>query len=597
MTLPHARRIRFRSLAWVVSACFLAVLVRLVQLHWVDAPELRAEAYQARRHVETRPCRRGEIRDVQDNLLAVSEDVWDIGVDPESLRPGEESRIPEVAAALGLPPAKVREAFVSRTRVDAEGVERKVRWTVLLKEVGEPLMRKVQALRIKALRAELKYRRSYPKGSLASHVVGYVNKEGVPAAGIERVMDPLLAGQNGWIESERDGRRREIASNRLREVVPVDGSTVVLTLNSLIQKTCEDALAAAAERYRPKGGIIIVSEPRTGRILGLANWPTYDLNRFFDPKAAPMDSQRNRAVSDVYEPGSVFKIVSVAGALEERLITPNSVFDCGATTVPYRGRMVSMPADSHAIGAADIRQIVRESSNRGTVQVGMQYAERFGEERFFGLIKSFGFGAPTGLITGAEVPGLLIPPKRWDGLTISRVPMGHSVSVTAIQMHMAMSAVAAEGLLMQPQLVLRVEDPVTREPFLSYPPRSRGRALSAETARRLAGMLREVCGKGGTAPVADIAGYEVAGKTGTTQKIVGGRYSSAHHVASFCGFFPAQDPRLAVTVIIDEPQGEGVGYGGKVSAPIFREVAEKCIRWLDIPPVASVRGAYAEVRR
>lgn len=597
MTLPHARRIRFRSLAWVVSACFLAVLVRLVQLHWVDAPELRAEAYQARRHVETRPCRRGEIRDVQDNLLAVSEDVWDIGIDPESLRPGEESRIPEVAAALGLPAAKVREAFASRTRVDAEGVERKVRWTVLLKEVGEPLMRKVQALRIKALRAELKYRRSYPKGTLASHVVGYVNKEGVPAAGIERVMDSLLAGQNGWIESERDGRRREIASNRLREVAPVDGSTVVLTIHGQVQKACEDALEAAAQRYRPKGGVIIVSEPRTGRILGLANWPTFDLNRFFDPGAAPMDSQRNRAVSDVYEPGSVFKIVSVGGALEEGLVTPNSVYDCGATHVPYRGRMVSMPADSHAMGVADLRQIVRESSNRGTVQVGMLYAERLGEERFFSLVKSFGFGSPSGLITGAEVPGLLIPPRSWDGLTISRMPMGHSVSVTAIQMHMAMSVVAAEGLLMQPQLVLRVEDPVTREAFLTYPPRSRGRALSAETSRRLAGMLREVCGKGGTAPVADIAGYEVAGKTGTTQKIVGGRYSSAHHVASFSGFFPAQDPRLAVTVIIDEPQGEGVGYGGKVSAPIFREVAEKCIRWLDLPPVPSVRGAVAEVRR
>ena len=311
-----------------------------------------------------------------------------------------------------------------------------------------------------------------------------------------------------------------------------------------------------------------------------------------------MDSQRNRAVSDVYEPGSVFKIVAVAGALEERLITPNSVYDCGATSVPYRGRMVSLPADSHAIGSADIRQIVRESSNRGTVQVGMQYAERLGEDRFFGLIKSFGFGAPTGLITGAEVPGLLIPPKRWDGLTISRVPMGHSVSVTAMQMHMAMSVVAADGLLMQPQLVLRVEDPKTKATVLDYAPRSRGRAVSPATATQLATLLRAVCGKGGTAPIADIPGYEVAGKTGTTQKIVNGRYSSAHHVASFAGFFPVGDPKLAITVIIDEPQGEGVGYGGKVSAPIFREVAEKCIRWLDLPPVSTLpRGPVADLGR
>jgi cell division protein FtsI/penicillin-binding protein 2 len=596
MTLPHARRMRYRSLAWVVSFCFLAVFSRLVWLHWIDAPRLRAEAAQARRVLRSQPCRRGEIRDAQDNLLAVSEDVWDIGVDPDSLVKGENARALEVATALGVPVTKVIQAFNTTTRVDSDGEEKDIRWTVLAHEVDEATVKRMKALGIKALRAELKYHRNYPKGQLAAHVLGYVNKEGEPASGIERVMNSLLIGQNGWIESERDGRHRELTSNRLREVAPVDGSTVVLTINSLVQKTCEDALAAAATRYTPKSGIIIVSDPRTGRILGLANWPTFDLNLFFDPKAAPMDSQRNRAVSDIYEPGSVFKIVSISGALEEHLITPNSVFDCGATSVPYRGRMVSMPGDSHPIGVADIRHIVRESSNRGTVQVGMQYAERLGEEKFYSLIKSFGFGANTGLITGAEVPGLLLPPKRWDGMTISRVPMGHSVSVTAMQMHFAMSVIAAEGLLMQPQLVLRVEDPKTKLTVLNYPPRSRGRAITAATAAETATLLRAVCGKGGTAPIADIPGFEVAGKTGTTQKIINGHYSTTHHVASFAGFFPVGDPKLAITVIIDEPHGEGVAYGGKVSAPIFREVAEKCIRWLDIAPVTTVpRGHVADL--
>ena len=316
MTLPHARRMRYRSLAWVVSCCFLAVFSRLVWLHWVDAPRLRAEAVQARRVLQTKPCRRGEIRDGQDNLLAVSEDVWDIGVDPDSLLKADRGRTLEVATALAVPVAKIKEAFAATTRIDSEGEEHDIRWTVLAHEVDEATVKRIKALGIKALRAELKYRRNYPKGQLASHVLGYVNKEGDPAAGIEKVMNSLLIGQNGWIESERDGRHRELTSNRLREVAPVDGSTVVLTINSLIQKTCEDALAAAAARYHPKSGIIIVSEPRTGRILGLANWPTFDLNRFFDPLAAPMDSQRNRAVSDVYEPGSIYKIVSNSGALE-----------------------------------------------------------------------------------------------------------------------------------------------------------------------------------------------------------------------------------------------------------------------------------------
>jgi cell division protein FtsI/penicillin-binding protein 2 len=583
MTLPHARRKRFRSLAWVVSACFLAVLVRLVWLHWIDAPVLRAEALQRRYVFQEKACRRGEIRDAQDNLLAVSEDVWDIGVDPESLQKDDRKRAGEVAVALRLPLPTVNAAFNPIPRLDDEGVEHHTRWVVLARECDEATMKKVQELKIKALRAELKYRRNYPKGALAAHVIGYVNKEMVPSVGIEKSLDGFLQGQKGWIESERDGHRREIASNRLREVAPVDGSTVVLTINSLVQNACETALAKAAAQYTPKAGVIIVSEPRTGRILGLANWPTFDLNKFFDPKLAPMDSQRNRAVSDIYEPGSVFKIVSISGALEERLITPNSVYDCGLSSVPYKGRMVSLPADSHPLGAVDVRHIVRESSNRGTVQIGMLYAERLGEDRFDKLIRSFGFGAGTGLLTGAEVPGLLIAPSRWDGMTISRVPMGHSVSVTAMQMHYAMSVIAADGLLMQPQLVLRIEDPKTRQVVLSYPPRSKGRAITSGTAATVATLLRGVCGKGGTAPIADIPDYEVAGKTGTTQKIINGKYSSTHHVASFAGFFPVNDPKLAITVIIDEPHGEGVSYGGKVSAPIFREVALECIKWLNIP--------------
>ena len=583
MTLPHARRLRFRSLAWVVSACFLVVVGRLVWLHWIDAPSLRAEALQRRYVFQEKVCRRGEIRDSQDNLLAVSEDVWDIGVDPESLHKDDHKRAVEVAAILRLPLLTVKAAFNPAPRMDDEGVARRVRWVVLARECDEATMKKVQELKLKAVRAELKYRRNYPKGQLAAHVVGYVNKEMVPSVGIEKSLDGFLQGQKGWIESERDGRRREIASNRLREVAPIDGSTVVLTINSLVQNACEVALEKAANQYTPKSGIIIVSEPKTGRILGLANWPTFDLNKFFDPKLAPMDSQRNRAVSDIYEPGSVFKIVSVSGALEERLITPNSVYDCGLSAVPYKGRMVSLPADSHVLGSVDVRQIVRESSNRGTVQIGMLYAERLGEERFDKLIRSFGFGANTGLLTGAESGGMLIPPPKWDGLTVSRVPMGHSVSVTAMQMHYAMSVIAADGQLMQPQLVLRIDDPKTKQVVLNYPPRSKGRAITADTAASMATLLRAVCAKGGTAPIADIPDYEVAGKTGTTQKIIDGKYSTSHHVASFSGFFPVNDPKLAITVIIDEPHGEGVGYGGKVAAPIFREVALECIKWLNLP--------------
>jgi cell division protein FtsI/penicillin-binding protein 2 len=557
-----------------------------------------ARAIEARREVTERPSRRGEIRDRQGNLLAASDTVWDVGLDPHCLLPEDRARAAEVARVLGVSGSEVLRAMDERSQwreSAADGTRQAVRWIVLSKGVDETRKRAVDALRIKALYCQERFHRTYTQGSLAAHVIGYINQEGVPMSGVERSFDALLRGQDGWIESERDGRRREVVARRLRDVPAVDGQTLELTIDSVIQSACEEALAKIAAESQPKGAVAIVSEPRTGRILALACWPTYDLNRFWDRKAAPMDAQRNRALADIYEPGSVFKIVSVAGALQAGLVTPDSVYDCSLNSVPYRGRMVPMPADSHSMGSAPLRRIVWESSNRGTVQIGMRYAESLGEERFVDLIRGFGFGAETGLAcSGGEVRGLLTPSSRWDGLTVSRIPMGHSVSVTPIQMHLAMSAIAADGLLMRPLIVGRVLN-ADGSVSVEFAPRARGRAVSAAAARQLADMLRGVCSEQGTAESAQIEGYDVAGKTGTTQKLVDGRYSSAHHVASFSGFFPAGDPRVAITVVIDEPNISGVAYGGKVSAPIFKQLAERCIRRLEIPPVSARPGrALAE---
>ncbi|MEI6283814.1 MAG: peptidoglycan glycosyltransferase, partial [Opitutae bacterium] len=264
MTLLHARQKRFTSLAWIVSLCFVAVIVRLFWLHWVEAPELCAEAVQARSVFQELDCRRGEVRDSQNNLLAVSEDVWDIGVDPESIKKEELGRAVEVAKILGVSPTDVIKAFNTKPKVDDEGNERRVRWIVLAHEVDKEVLKKITGLKIKALRAELKYHRNYPNGQLAAHVIGYVNKEGQSACGVEKALNNFLQGQKGWIESERDGRRREIASIRLREVQPVDGNNVILSINSLVQKTCEDALDKAVAQYNPISAVIIVSEPKTG---------------------------------------------------------------------------------------------------------------------------------------------------------------------------------------------------------------------------------------------------------------------------------------------------------------------------------------------
>lgn len=599
MSLPHARRPRLRILVWLVSAGFALLLAKLVQLHAIDGPRLRAKALEARSERSERPSRRGEIRDRQGNLLAATDTVWDIGVDPHVLGPEDRVRAPEVAARLGLPASAVLAAFAEerRSRLDAAGAARDVRWIVLAKEVDEARKREVDALGVRGVYGQPRFRRVYPQGSLAAHVLGYINHNGDPTAGVEKAFDALLRGQDGWVESERDGRRREIVARRLRDVPAVDGQSLELTLDAVIQSACEEALDKVVREHRPKGAVVIVSEPRTGRILALACRPTFDLNRFNDREAAPLDAQRNRALADIYEPGSVFKVVSVAGALDAGMVTPGSVYDCAADVVPYRGRMISLPRDSHPMGMETLRTIVWESSNRGTAQIAMRYAERLGEERYVELIRAFGFGAETGLpVAGGEVRGLLHPPARWDGLTISRLPMGHSVSVTPMQMHLAMAAIAADGLLMRPLVVGRVLNP-DGSAALEYAPRARGRAVSAAAARQLAELLRGVCSRQGTAPSAEIPGYDVAGKTGTTQKLVGGGYSNAHHVASFSGFFPAGDPRVAITVVVDEPSGTGVGYGGKICGPVFREIAERCIRRLEIPPANPVpRGRVVAER-
>jgi len=593
MSLPQARSPRFRFLVFLVVAGFALLISKLVQLHAVDGPRLRAKALEARSERSERPSRRGEIRDRQGNLLAATDTVWDIGLDPQVLAPEDRARATEVAVQLGIPASEILAAFDDgrRTRADASGVIRDVRWIVLAKEVDEPRKRRVDALGIRGIYGQPRFRRVYPQGQLGAHVLGYINHNGDPTTGVEKSFDSLLRGQDGWVESERDGRRREIVARRLRDVPAVDGQSLELTLDAVIQSACEEALAEVARDYRPKGAVAIVSEPRTGRILALACWPTFDLNRYNDREAAPLDSQRNRAIADIYEPGSVFKIVPVAGALESGLVTPDSIYDCSPDSVPYRGRMVSMPADSHRMGSEPVRTIVWESSNRGSVQIGMRYAERHGEERFVDLIRGFGFGSLTDFpVAAGEVRGLLTPSARWDGLTISRLPMGHSISVTPLQMHLAMSAIAADGLLMRPLIVGRVLNP-DGSPALEYAPRARGRAVSITAARQLAEMLRGVCSRQGTAAAAEIPGYDVAGKTGTTQKLVNGRYSSAHHVASFSGFLPAGAPRIAITVVVDEPILPGVGYGGKVCAPVFRQIAEQCIRRLEIPPVnPSLRG-------
>ncbi len=570
---------RFILIVVGIVACFAVVFSRLFFLQVVDQEKLSRIVESNRKTFQIISARRGDIVDSRGELLATTNEVYQVGVDPQSVKEEDYEKISALAAILRVPEAEVREKFDDRLREvnGPDGPElRDIHWHKLADNVSRDALMRIRDLEIRAVYGNPQYRRIYPSTSLAAHTVGFINKEETAVAGVESWLDFYLRGQDGWREAERDGRRRELAQFQTREVQPRSGLNVELTLDMVIQHFAEEQVLELVKEYQPKGVTIIVSEPTTGYLLALANYPSFNPNVFWK---SSQEALRNRALTDVYEPGSTFKIVAASAALEERLIRPEDELDCSLSSVEYKGRELRLPADDHAMGKISMEEVVVKSSNRGAALLGM----RLGEDRLYKYARAFGYGEKTDLGLSGESRGLLAEPKNWDGLTISRLPMGHAVGATPLQVHMAMATVANRGVLMQPQVVRRLFDD-HGDTAVAFDPVARRRVISSDTARTLAGMLAKVCTNEGTARQAAIPGYEPAGKTGTTQKIVDGQYSSHHHVASFSGFFPASSPALVITVVVDDPQLPGIGYGGKVAAPVFSELAKKCAAYLGIPP-------------
>lgn len=597
MSKGFASNLRMTLLAAAVLACFGAVGTRLVFLHVLDREELLRFVDKARRQIVVEHARRGALLDAKGNVLATSRSYIVLGADPEMLRESDSAQWGRLAELLGVPYLELDRtlrrnmaaAQLAFAAPDPAARQRRVRYVKLADEVDERVYDQIAALRIRGVYGSRGYKRVYPGGQLAAHVLGYINKENVPVSGAERHLDLYLKGQDGWIESEKDGHRRELAQFRTREVDPIDGHDVVLTIDSVVQNILERELADLAARYRPKFATIIASDPRTGAILGLANWPTFDLNHF---ARAPLENQRNYAVSDLIEPGSTFKIVAAGGALNDGVVTPFSTFDCDQPVVVLHGKERRLPKEDHQMGTLDVRHIVSKSSNRGAAHLAI----RLGAERFHSYARAFGFGEPTRYPLGAEVRGLLEEPARWDGLTITRMPMGHAVAATPLQIHMAMSAVANGGVLLRPQVLREVRDADGRV-VRRFESERRSQVIRPAVAAELAQMLHAVVQEGGTGAGFDIEGFEIAGKTGTTQKIVDGRYVNNRHVASFVGFFPASRPEVVLSVIVDDARVPGgTAYGRAVSAPAFHRVAEQLIQYLEIKPVRSASRPFLAAR-
>jgi len=571
---------RFYFIFFSVSFAFCSLGGRLVYLQLFKATDYAELASGARKNFIEVKARRGDIVDAKGNLLATTRSVVEIGVDPHSVTEEDWEKFGPLADLLKLPQGEIEEAARKLTRRGGrEGKEvRKVRWVKLKDEVDEETYRYVQQLKIKGVYGNFKHSRLYPNRQLASHVLGFVNKEGVPAMGVERYANYYLKGQDGWKESEKDGRRHEMPQHRSFEVSEHDGLNVELTIDRMIQDMVEGELKGIVEEFDPISASIIVSDPKTGYVLALGNVPDFDPNLFNE---AELSDQRNRALSDVYEPGSTFKIVAVSGAMNEGLVGPEDLIDCSISTVQRGSRRLRLPSDHHPLGEISLSEVVQKSSNRGAAQLGI----KLGPQKLYDYCRAFGFGQRTGIGIGGERQGVLHHPKRWDGLTITRLPMGHAVSATPMQVHSSMSAVANDGILMKPQFMRRAFDPEGKT-VVSFNPKPVRRVVHSGVAKSLNKMLVSVVSNEGTARRARLTGFDVAGKTGTTKKLIEGRYSNRHHVASFVGFFPAQDPKIVITVVVDEPKMKKglTGYGGSVAAPAFQRLGKKIIAYMGLKP-------------
>jgi cell division protein FtsI (penicillin-binding protein 3) len=566
------RLVRLRLMLVALSLCLWALIVlsRLVQLQVFGREAFaRQAARQSERTINLDP-RRGPILDRAGRPLAVSVDADSIYAVPQEVDDAPRTAA-ALARALGLD-ATGRKELVATLQKNRAFV-----W--VRRKVDPVTAAAVRDLQLPGIGFLTENRRYYPKRELGAQVLGWVGVDNTGMSGVEYAYDDLIRGRAAKVTVHIDARRRPVGHT---EKPSTDGHTIVLTIDESLQFMAERELERSVAATGAAAGTVLVLDPRTGEVLAMANRPGFNPNRF----AAYSSSRwRNRAVSDAFEPGSVFKVVTAAAALQERVVDPDEVIDCGRGSIEVAGTVIN---DHAVFDQLSFRDVMARSSDVGVVRV----AQRLGRESFHRYVREFGFGAPTGIDLPGESGGLLRPTARWSALSLPSMSFGQEVGVTALQMASALAAVANGGYVMRPYVVRRVEDASGRVVRSTQPVALR-RVLEPATVDVLTNVLRGVV-EHGTGRNAAITGYAVAGKTGTAQKVDGsGRYSMIDHVASFVGFVPAQRPALVVLASLDTPRGPR-NQGGDVAAPLFARVAEHALRQLGIPaddPERAVRMA------
>ena len=539
-------------------AVFLGLLVlaygKAAWLGVVKAGTLKQAAAVQQKSDITVPARRGAIMDRYGTELAVSEPAVTVAATPYLVKDA-------AAAASKLAPLldKHEDELIKQL------ARRDTGFVYLARRIPESRANRVKRLKIEGLEFIPEFKRIYPRDWMASQLLGVTGNDNQGLAGLEFSLEKYLHGHDGERKLTKDALGDAI---QLRETTPTEpGANVRLTVDGAIQARAEEVLAAVGERHKPKGATAIVMDPRDGSILALANWPQVDANR---PGDAPDYARQDRAIGATYEPGSTFKAFTVAGALEEGEVTPDTTFNL-APTIKVADREIG---EAHDAGYRTLTtaQILKESSNVGAVTIGL----RLGAEDFDKWVRRFGFGEPTGIDLPGEERGIVLDVKDYSGASMGNLPIGQGIAVTPMQMATAYAAIANGGILRAPHIVEDIGSRPAAKP-------QGHRIISEATAASLRRMLEGVLGPGGTASGASIDGYVMAGKTGTAEKPdETGGYSKTKFVSSFVGFAPARRPKLLVAVMVDEPQGDI--YGGTVAAPAFREITSFALNYLKIPP-------------
>lgn len=545
----------------VLFACLTGIISRLVFIQAVEASKYDTLAFKQRlRKIELTP-RRGLICDREGQALAVSLDVETVYATPYLIKD------PQKAGALLAPILQIDEqALFSK-------LTRRTGFVYLARKIDQEKADEIRKLKIEGIGFLREGKRCYPFNTLASHLIGFAGMDNRGLAGLELFFNNELQGKPGLLVAERDTAGKLIPGGVQKLYPSIDGNNIVLTIDKDIQHKVELELKACIERHQAKSGSVIVMNPKNGEIYALANWPSYDLNLF---STTPVEAMRNRAVTDVYEPGSTVKVLVAAAALEEQLYQPDS-----ALMLPSALKVadkVIEEAHPRPAGNYSFTDIVTHSYNVGAVLIGM----KLGKERIYDYFSNFGLGQKTGIDFLGEAAGYLLPPERWSKTTIANIPFGQGVSMTPLQLLRAISAIANDGLMVKPHLLLKTTD--SSNHLIREAEEEGGKkVISAATAREMRFIMEKTVSEG-TGEAAKINGYRVAGKTGTSQKprTDGRGYETGKYIASFVGFVPALEPELAILVVIDEPQG--VYYGGAVAAPVFKNVAEFSLQHLKIPP-------------